>query len=210
MDHKQGLPIVVFASAQECQSWFERNHDQPAGFWLKIGKKANPAPSVTYAEALDVALCFGWIDGQKASFDDQWWLQRFTHRTAKSPWSKVNVNHVARLVEAGRMRAAGQAVIDAAKADGRWERAYHPQSNAPLPADFAAALDAHPAAATFFASLKATDRYSMLYRIHEAKRADTRARRIAQYVELLGNRETLSQWQAKKTAENRAKKEGTT
>ena len=196
METKQGLPVIVFETAQDCREWFARNHLSSAGFWLKIGKKGNPAPSVSYAEAVDEALCYGWIDSQKAAFDGHWSLQRFTPRTKKSPWSQINREKVARLIAEGRMTTAGLAAIDSARADGRWERAYSSQSRAEVPPDLQLALDENPDAAEFFATLTASIRYAVLYRIQDAKRPETRARRIAESVERLARREPPRMWQA--------------
>lgn len=185
------LPILPFASAAAFEAWLEAEHAHAAGLWLKIAKKDAGIATVTYAEALDVALCFGWIDGQKRSFDETWFLQRFTPRRRGSRWSKINTDHVARLEAAGRMRPAGLAEVEAAKADGRWARAYESQSAATVPDDLQRALDANPEAAAFFATLKGANRYAVLYRVQDAKRPETRARRIDQYVEMLARGETL-------------------
>ena len=178
-------PILTFASAAEWEAWLEASHASADGVWLKLAKKGSGIPSVTYAEALDAALCFGWIDGQKRSFDERWWLQRFTPRRPRSVWSQRNREHVERLTAEGRMRPAGQREVDAAKADGRWDAAYASPSTATVPADLQAALDADPAAAAFFATLNSANRYAILWRIETAKRPETRARRIATFVEML-------------------------
>ena len=186
------LPILPFASAAEWESWLEAEHARAPGVWLQIAKKDSGIATVTYAEALDVALCFGWIDGQKRGFDATWFLQRFSPRRPASKWSKINTEHVARLTAAGRMRAAGLAQVEAAKQDGRWEAAYEGQRTATVPADLQAALDANPAAAAFFATLTGANRYAILYRVQQpAKRAGTRERRIEQYVAMLARGETL-------------------
>jgi uncharacterized protein YdeI (YjbR/CyaY-like superfamily) len=185
------LPILPFASAAAWEAWLEREHARAGGVWLKIAKKDSGIATVTYAQALDVALCFGWIDGQKRGFDATWFLQRFTPRTARSRWSKVNTEHVARLTAEGRMRPAGLAAVEAARADGRWAAAYESQGNATVPPDLRAALDANPAAAAFFATLRGANRYAILYRVQDAKRPETRARRIARFVAMLERGETL-------------------
>ncbi|MEV4475261.1 YdeI/OmpD-associated family protein [Nonomuraea sp. NPDC049504] len=184
MAEKQGLPIIAFPSQEAFEKWLEAEHESP-GLWLQIAKKESGIPSVTYAEALDLALCFGWIDGQKAAFDDDHWLQRFTPRKARSKWSKVNRGRAEQLIAAGRVRPAGLAQIEAAKADGRWEAAYAGQKTATVPDDLRAALDADPAAAEFFATLDGRNRYSILYRVNDAKKPETRAARIEKFVTML-------------------------
>jgi uncharacterized protein YdeI (YjbR/CyaY-like superfamily) len=144
---------------------------------------------VTFAEALDVALCYGWIDGQRKGLDDTWFLQRFTRRGPRSKWSKINREKVAALIDAGRMQPAGLAVIEAAKADGRWDQAYDPPSKMAVPDDLQAALDGNPEAAAFFTTLNSTNRYAVLYRLHDAKRPETRARRIEKFIAMLENHE---------------------
>jgi len=185
------LPIVPFASADAWEAWLEREHARASGVWLQIAKRDSRIATVTYAEALDVALCFGWIDGQKRGFDATWFLQRFTPRKARSRWSKINTEHVERLIAAGRMRPAGLAQVEAARADGRWDDAYHGQRSATVPPDLQAALDASPAAAAFFATLRGANRYAVLYRVQDAKRPETRARRIDRFVAMLARGETL-------------------
>jgi uncharacterized protein YdeI (YjbR/CyaY-like superfamily) len=187
----QELATVHFASMRAWERWLEANHARSRGVWLKIAKRDGGATSVSYAEALEVALLFGWIDGQKDKLDDAFWLQKFTPRGAKSRWSETNRASAMRLVREGRMRPSGLAAIDSAKADGRWDAAYAPQSRASVPPDLARALDAHPAARTFFGTLDAQNRYAILYRVQDAKKPETRARRIATFVEMLANGETL-------------------
>jgi uncharacterized protein YdeI (YjbR/CyaY-like superfamily) len=181
----QDLEIVAFASAEEFEAWIGENHAVSPGIWLKLRRKGPGIVALDYAQALDVALCYGWIDGQKAKVDDQWWLQRFTPRRPRSTWSKINRDKVAALTAQGRMRAPGQAEVDRAKADGRWEAAYDGAKTATVPDDLTAALDADPAAAAFFETLDRQNRYAILYRIQEAKKAETRARRIEKYVAML-------------------------
>jgi uncharacterized protein YdeI (YjbR/CyaY-like superfamily) len=179
------LPIIAFASAEDFSVWLDTEHVSSEGIWLKLAKKESGIASVTYAHALDVALCYGWIDGQKKPFDDAYWLQRFTPRRTRSKWSKINTEKVAALVAAGRMRPAGLQEIEAAKADGRWDAAYSAQSTATVPPELQAALDADPVAAAAFATLNSTNRYAFIYRVTEAKRPETRARRVAQFIEML-------------------------
>jgi len=185
------LPVLPFPSAGAWEAWLRREHARAAGVWLKIAKKDSGIASVTYSEALDVALCFGWIDGQKRGFDDTWFLQRFTPRKRGSRWSRINTEHAERLLAAGRMHAAGLAQVEAARADGRWDDAYDGQRTASVPADLQAALDADPAAAAFFATLRGANRYAILYRVQDAKRPETRARRIDRFVAMLARGETL-------------------
>ncbi len=185
------LPVLAFPDQAAWRTWLEGHHETSQGVWLKIAKKSAAEASVSYPEALDEALSLGWIDGQKAALDDGHWLQRFTPRTARSKWSQVNTEKATRLIAAGRMRPAGLAAVEAAKADGRWAAAYEPQSRATVPEDLQRALDENPAAAKFFATLKGPNRYAVLYRIREAKRPETRAARIAKFVEMLAEGRTL-------------------
>ena len=182
---------TLFKSAKAFETWLRRNHATSDGLWLKIAKRGANEPSVTYPEAVEIALCWGWIDGQKKGLDDQHFLQRFTPRRARSIWSKVNVAKVAALIEAGRMQAPGYAQIEAAKADGRWARAYQGASKSAVPEDLLAALEAEPMAKAFFATINAANRYAVLWRIQTAVKAETRARRIAQMVEMLARGETI-------------------
>jgi uncharacterized protein YdeI (YjbR/CyaY-like superfamily) len=184
-------PVMSFTSAADWEAWLEEHHADSDGVWIKMARKSSGIPSIDHAGALQVALCFGWIDGQRRSNDDTSFLQKFTPRRPRSPWSKINIGHVERLIAEGRMRPAGRAAIDAAKADGRWEAAYASQSTIEVPADFQAALDARPEAAAFFATLSRSARYPFLYRIQAAKRPETRAKRIAEYTDLLAEGKTL-------------------
>ncbi|MFJ9565717.1 YdeI family protein [Streptomyces fuscichromogenes] len=183
------LEIVAFESTEAFEAWLGENHAVSPGIWLKLRKKSPGIVALDYAQALDVALCYGWIDSQKAGLDEQWWLQRFTPRKPGSRWSKVNRDKVAALTEQGRMRPRGQAEVDRAKADGRWEAAYDGARTATAPDDLTAALAADPAAAEFFETLDRQNRYAILYRIQDAKRAETRARRIEKYVAMLAKGE---------------------
>jgi uncharacterized protein YdeI (YjbR/CyaY-like superfamily) len=184
------LPVLPFASAEAWEAWLAEHQDDP-GVWIKIAKKASGIATVTHAEALDVALCHGWIDGQRRSLDETWFLQRFTPRRARSKWSQVNCAKIADLTAAGRMRERGVAEVERAKADGRWDAAYEAPSKATVPPDLQRALDANPAAREFFATLKGQNRYSILYRIQDAKRPETRARRIETFVAMLAERKTI-------------------
>ena len=185
------LPILPFESKKKWTAWLARQHDTAAGLWLKLAKKDTGIPSVTYDEALEVALCYGWIDGQKKSFDNKYWLQKFTPRGPKSIWSKINTEKAERLIASGEMKPAGVKAIEAAKQDGRWEAAYSSQKNMSVPEDFQVALDKNMKAKAFFATLNSVNRYAILFRIHTAKKAETRAKRIQQFIEMLGRGEKL-------------------
>jgi uncharacterized protein YdeI (YjbR/CyaY-like superfamily) len=182
---------TLFRNARAFESWLKNNHAKSDGLWLRIAKKGADEPSVTYPEAVEIALCWGWIDGQKKGLDDQHFLQRFTPRRARSIWSKINVDKVAALVEAGRMQPAGQAQIDAARADGRWAQAYDGARTSTVPDDLQAALDASPKAKAFFATINASNRYAVLWRVQTAVKPETRAKRIAQLVEMLARGEVV-------------------
>lgn len=184
-------PIVAFASADEFYQWLDRHHADHPGIWLRIYKKATARPTVTYAEALDLALCYGWIDGQKQRGDEESWLQKFTRRRPRSVWSKINVGHVGRLIREGRMKPAGLAAVAAAQADGRWERAYPSASAAEMPADFVEALARFPKAQAFFNTLDKANRYAILYRLQTAKKPETRTRRLKEFSAMLGRGEKL-------------------
>jgi uncharacterized protein YdeI (YjbR/CyaY-like superfamily) len=183
------LPILPFASQLKWTDWLTKQHDKSTGVWLKLSKKDSGIPSVTYAEALDIALCYGWIDGQKKSFDEKYFLQKFTPRRPKSIWSKINVEKVERLIASGQMKPAGLKAIEAAKADGRWAQAYSSQKNISVPEDFQSALDKNKKAKAFFETLNGTNRYAFLFRIETAKKAETRAKRIQQFVKMLEKNE---------------------
>jgi uncharacterized protein YdeI (YjbR/CyaY-like superfamily) len=184
------LPVLLFAGPAELEAWLEANPDAD-GVWLQIAKKGAREPSVTYAEALEVALCFGWIDSQKRGLDETHFLQRFTPRRPRGRWSKVNREKAEALTAAGVMRPAGSAEVEAAKADGRWEAAYEGQRTMAVPDDLQRELDANPEAAEFFAGLSGQNRYAILYRLDEAKRPETRARRLAKFLTMLERSETV-------------------
>jgi len=189
---KAEQPVLFFATPADLEAWLDENGEESDGIWLKFAKKGSGIESVVYAEALNVALCHGWIDGQARRLDDTHYLQRFTPRRPRSNWSKINRGKAERLIADGRMRPAGLREVERAKADGRWDAAYDSSRTATVPSDFQKALDAEPAAAEFFESLGNTKRYSFLYRIRDAKRPETRARRIAEYVALLREGKTLT------------------
>ena len=182
---------TLFKTARSFETWLKKHHATSDGLWLLIAKKGAAQPSVSYAEAVEIALCWGWIDGQKKGLDEQHFLQRFTPRRARSIWSKINVDKVAALIESERMQPAGQAQIDAAKADGRWAKAYDGARTSSVPADLQAALDASPEAKAFFATINASNRYAVLWRVQTAVKPETRARRIAQLVEMLARGEVV-------------------
>lgn len=179
------LPVRLFKDAGAWETWLAKQHAKSAGLWLRIAKAASGVSSVSYAEALDVALCYGWIDGQKKSLDDQTWLQKFTPRGKRSIWSKINREKVQRLIESGRMQAAGLEAIERAKANGQWNAAYDSHRTSVVPDDLQQALAANPTAQTFFATLNSANRYAILYRIQTVKRAETRAKKIEQFVAML-------------------------
>jgi uncharacterized protein YdeI (YjbR/CyaY-like superfamily) len=185
------VETLSFESAEAFESWLREQHSSSPGIWLKLRKKAPGVVTLDYAQALDVALCYGWIDGQKGRFDDWHWLQRFTPRKPKSRWSKVNRDRIASLLEQGRMRPPGLAEVERAKADGRWDAAYDGAKSASVPDDLAAALTANPAAAEFFATLDGRNRYAILYRVQDAKKPEPRVRRIEKYVTMLAEQKKL-------------------
>jgi uncharacterized protein YdeI (YjbR/CyaY-like superfamily) len=189
-DRKE-LPIVSFATAVEWERWLEEHHGSADGAWLKFAKKGSGNSSVSQAEAVEVALCFGWIDGQAAPHDEAAWLQRYTPRRSRSKWSQINRDKAMRLIAERRMRPAGLEEVERAKNDGRWEAAYEPQSTATVPDDLAAELERSPGAAAFFATLNRVNRYAILHRIHDAKRPETRAKRIRKYIEMLERGEKI-------------------
>lgn len=188
---KAGLPILGFTAAASFSDWLASQLRTAPGLWLKIAKKGSGIPSLTKAEAIDAALCHGWIDGQLDKYDAHCWLIRFTPRQPRSNWSQINRTRALELIDAGRMQAAGMAEIEAAKADGRWDAAYAPASRAAVPPDLQAALDANTRAANFFATLTGANRYAVLYRIGTAAKPETRARRIEKFVAMLERGETL-------------------
>ena len=185
------LPVLLFARPKAWEAWLKANHAESRGLWLRLAKKNSGIESITYAEALEVALCYGWIDGQKKSYDEASWLQKFTPRGRKSIWSKINREKAEALIESTRMTPAGLKAIESAKQDGRWDAAYDSQSKAAVPDDFQAALDQNAKAKTFFATLKGANRYAILFRIHTAKKVDTRTKRIEQFIAMLARGETI-------------------
>jgi uncharacterized protein YdeI (YjbR/CyaY-like superfamily) len=187
---RDDLPVLPFPDQAAWARWLDEHHATAPGVWVMIAKKATGIPTVTHLEALDEALCYGWIDGQRLPHDESFFLQRFTPRTKRSKWSQINRDKVTKLIEQNRMKPAGRAQIEAAKKDGRWDAAYAPQSSQAIPEDFQRALEQNPTAYEFFKTLRGTRRYSFLYRIQDAKRPETRARRIEQFINMLANGQT--------------------
>jgi uncharacterized protein YdeI (YjbR/CyaY-like superfamily) len=183
--------IETFEDEAAWDAWLAQHHDNLDDVWVKIAKKGSGLASVRYPEVLDTAISYGWIDGIRKPLDDTHFLQRFVRRRPRSRWSQINREKAIALIESGRMKPAGMLEVERAKADGRWEAAYEPQSRATVPDDLQEALDANPKAREFFATLRGQNRYAILYRIRDAKRPETRARRIAQFVEMLERGETL-------------------
>ena len=182
---------MPFSSQRDWEKWLKAKHETVAGVWLKLAKAGAGIPSVTYAEALDVALCYGWIDSQKRAFDERFFLQKFTPRGPRSIWSKINCEKAEQLIRAGRMEPAGMTAIDRARADGRWDAAYASQANAGIPADFQVALDANAEAKAFFATLNSVNRYAIYFRIQNVKKPETRAKNIAKFIAMLAQGKTI-------------------
>jgi uncharacterized protein YdeI (YjbR/CyaY-like superfamily) len=188
---KTGEEIRLFATPAAWDTWLEKNHRNSPGLWLRLAKKGSTSRSLTYAEALDIALCYGWIDGQKRGESEQAWLQRFLPRGPKSIWSKINRTKAVALIESGRMKTAGQEAIAAAREYGTWDAAYDSPKSAQVPEDFQAALNASPRAREFFESLDRANRYAILFRIQTVKKAQTRIRKIVEFIEMLKRREKI-------------------
>ena len=183
-------PVKSFASQDTWERWLDRNHGNEEGVWLKVAKKSSGKRTVSVPEALEIALCYGWIDGQRKALDGDYFLQRFTPRRRRSRWSKINRDSATALIERGRMRPPGLAEVERAKADGRWAAAYDSPSKIQPTPELLAALEASPKAKALFEELDSQNRYAILYRVHDAKRADTRTRRIEKFVEMLSRGET--------------------
>ena len=179
------LPILPFASQVEFADWLAENHDKSDGLWLKFVKKSTNAPSVTYDEAVETALCYGWIDSQKKGFDESFWIQRFTPRKPRSIWSRDNREKAEGLIASGQMQPAGLAAVEQAKQNGRWEAAYDSQGTITVPDDLQAELGQNPKAKAFFDTLDSANRYAILFKLQTARKAETRARRLRQFVEML-------------------------
>ena len=185
MGADDGLATIAFPSAAEWEAWLEANHATAPGVWIKMAKKDSGVDSVRYPEVLESALCFGWIDGRREALDERFFLQRYTPRRARSRWSRINREKAERLIADGRMRPAGRAEVEQARADGRWDAAYEGQRSIVVPEDLRRELDARPEAKAFFEQLSSQNRYAILYRLHEAKRPETRARRLEKFVAML-------------------------
>jgi uncharacterized protein YdeI (YjbR/CyaY-like superfamily) len=185
------VPLLPFANKAAWKKWLDKHHATSSGIWIHFAKKASSIPSVTHDEALDVALCYGWIDSQTKGYDEKTFLQKFTPRGARSIWSTINCDKAHALIDSGEMKPSGLAEIERAKKDGRWDAAYEGQARAQIPPDLQAALEAKPRAAKFFATLSSQNRYAILFRLHTAKKPETRAKRLAQFVGMLERGETL-------------------
>ena len=191
LETRDCLPIITFSSQKDCEAWLSMQALDAPGAWFRFAKKGAGFQSLSKQEAIDAALCHGWIDGQLQKLDAESWLIRFTPRRRQSKWSQVNRSRAEELLAAGRMRATGMAQIEAAKADGRWEQAYAPASTAEVPADLQAALDGNPTAQAFFKTLTGANRYAILYRIGAVKRKETRERKITEFVSMLERGELI-------------------
>lgn len=182
---KPDSPMLSFTTIKEFTSWLAKHHEASTGIWIRFFKKNSDVTSITYAEALDIALCYGWIDGQKKTYGTASWLQKFTPRRPKSIWSKRNREHIERLEKSGKMKAAGIKQVEAAKADGRWERAYDSSINMVVPADFLAKLAKNKKAETFFKTLNKANTYAIVWRLQTAKKPETRDKRMKIILEML-------------------------
>lgn len=191
METYKDLPVLFFKGPAEWEAWLGAHFAEPSGVWLKFAKKASGIESLTYQPALQVALCYGWIDGQAQTIDETYYVQKFTPRRTKSIWSKRNIGIVEQLIKEGKMKPSGQAAIDAAKADGRWEQAYDSPSNMTIPDDFQVALDANPQAREFYETLNKTNAFAFLWRIQTAKKAETRTARIEKFIAMLERGEKI-------------------
>jgi uncharacterized protein YdeI (YjbR/CyaY-like superfamily) len=191
MATKQDLPIISFPTRAAWEAWLAERHASSSGLWLKIAKKTSGIGTVSYKEALEVALCYGWIDGQRDAFDDDYFLQRFTPRRARSKWSKINCEKAAELMARGQMQPAGLREVERARADGRWDAAYDAQRVARVPEDLQQALEQNDTARAFFATLDSRNRYAILYRLQDAKKPETRARRLEKFVAMLNAQQTI-------------------
>ena len=191
METFKELPVLLFATQPDWRAWLEENHTQPQGLWLKHAKKSSGKTSVSYQEALEEALCYGWIDSQKQAYDEDYFLQKFTPRGSKSVWSKINVAKTEALIKSERMQPAGLAAINAAKQDGRWQAAYDSQSSNKIPEDFLAELNKNPKAKHFFGTLDKANVYAYSWRIQTAKKPETREARIRKFIDMLNQGQKL-------------------
>jgi uncharacterized protein YdeI (YjbR/CyaY-like superfamily) len=188
---KDGRPILAFASQAEWEAWLDAEHARSDGVWIKFAKKGSGVESVVYAEAVEAALCYGWIDSLVNSLDERFYVQKFTPRRARSKWSRVNRDKVEELTKQGRMKPAGFEQVELARADGRWEAAQAPPSSKEVPEDLREALDASPKAAEFFATLNKSNRIAIIYQVEDAKKPETRVRRIEKFVAMMERGEKL-------------------
>lgn len=186
---EESYPIVAFEDISSWARWLEQNHDKASGVWIRFFKKATEITSITYDEALDEALCYGWIDGQVKAYDKKSWLQKFTPRRIRSMWSKRNIEHITRLTQLGKMKEAGLKEVEKAKADGRWNAAYDSPSNMTVPKDFLKELSKNKIAKAFFESLNKTNTYAIVWRLQTAKKPETRKRRMKVILDMLTNEE---------------------
>lgn len=193
MELFKDLPVLLFSSQEDWRTWLGDNHDQAMGIWLKHAKKSSGKESVTYQEALEEALCYGWIDSQKQAYDSDYYLQKFTPRGPKSIWSKINVTKVELLIKMDKMQPSGLAAIDAAKQDGRWDAAYDSPSTSRVPEDFQTALENNPKAKQFFETLNKTNVYAFCWRVQTAKNPETRTARIEKLIAMLNRGEKIHQ-----------------
>lgn len=185
------IPVILFKQQKDWAEWLDKHHAESSGVWLRLAKKASAMQSVSYDEALEAALCYGWIDSQAKSYDHDSWLQKFTPRGAKSIWSKINKEKAQQLIKYNQMKPAGLKAVESARQDGRWAAAYDSQSSATIPDDFQAELDKNVEAQVFFSTLNSQNRYAILFRIQTARKAETRARRIQRFIEMLARKEKL-------------------
>ncbi len=185
------LPIIAFDTVSAWEDWLEKNHGASPGVWVKLAKSAGGVPPMTYDRAVECALCWGWIDGQKKKLDESWWLQKFTPRGPKSVWSRINRDRAVSLISVSRMKLPGLAAVEQAKKDGRWARAYEPQSAAAVPADLQRELDRNPRARDFFATLRSNNRYAIIFRLHGARKPETRERRLRLFLQMLEEGKTI-------------------
>jgi uncharacterized protein YdeI (YjbR/CyaY-like superfamily) len=191
MPDEMHSPTLTFTNQEAWEAWLDANGEAASGVWLRIAKRSAGESTVSYAQALESALCYGWIDGQKQADSEHYWLQRFTPRTANSIWSRINKAKAEALIAAGRMGPAGLRAIERARRDGRWEAAYSSASTSAVPDDLQQALDSNPNARQFFATLNSRNRYAILFRIQNVKKAETRAKKISQFIDMLNNGEKL-------------------
>jgi uncharacterized protein YdeI (YjbR/CyaY-like superfamily) len=187
---KDGLPVILFETQEKWGSWLEKN-EAAAGIWVQIAKKGSGINSINYQETLEVALCFGWIDGVKNAYDEKTWVQRFTPRKPNSKWSKINRNKAEELIAAGKMRPSGLAAIEIAKQKGIWDTAYDSQKNATIPMDLQNELDKNPEAAAFFNSLNSVNRYAIIYRLQVSRNPEIRTKKLASFIEMLNKKEKI-------------------